>query len=485
MSVKINYLKNTVKNFSSNIVLFSNEKFSLKSLKKYLSNTEFLYIDDLLKSEDLKKNLLVFELSSKKKVVLISIKNNLKTFDVENLGAELFGRINYGKNSEYCIISDSIESKIDNFLGHFLHGLKLKSYEFKKYKSKKETRLITINVLGRKNNLSSLDQIKFKALEQGTFYARDLVSEPGNVLHPDEYAKRIKSLKKYGLKINIYDQKKLKRLGMNALLGVGQGSIRGSYLVTMEWKGARNSSRPLAFIGKGVCFDTGGYSLKPAKFMEDMTYDMAGSAAVVGLMKNLALRKAKINAVGVVGLVENMVSGNAQRPGDIVKSYSGKTIEILNTDAEGRLVLADAITFTEKKFKPKFMIDLATLTGAIIVSLGSEYAGLFSNDDKLSNELIKAGEKVEEKLWRMPLHKNFDKLINSKNADMQNINYVGGAGSTTAAQFLQRFILNKTPWAHLDIAGMAFSKYGGALNSGGATGYGVRLLNQLIEDYYE
>ena len=363
--------------------------------------------------------------------------------------------------------------------------MKLKSYEFKKYKSKKETRLITVNVLGRKNNLSSSDQIKFKAIEQGTFYARDLVSEPGNVLHPDEYAKRIKSLKKYGLRINIYDQKKLKRLGMNALLGVGQGSIRGSYLVTMEWKGARNSSRPLAFIGKGVCFDTGGYSLKPAKFMEDMTYDMAGSAAVVGLMKNLAIRKAKINAVGVVGLVENMVSGNAQRPGDIVKSYSGKTIEILNTDAEGRLVLADAITFTEKKFKPKFMIDLATLTGAIIVSLGSEYAGLFSNDDKLSSELIKAGEKVEEKLWRMPLHKNFDKLINSKNADMQNINYVGGAGSTTAAQFLQRFILNKTPWAHLDIAGMAFSKYGGALNSGGATGYGVRLLNQLIEDYYE
>ena len=212
--------------------------------------------------------------------------------------------------------------------------------------------------------------------------------------------------------------------------------------------------------------------------MEDMTYDMAGSAAVVGLMKNLALRKAKINAVGVVGLVENMVSGNAQRPGDIVKSFSGKSVEILNTDAEGRLVLADALT-TEEKYKPKFIVDLATLTGAIIVSLGSEYAGLFSNDDKLSKQLFNAGEKVDEKVWRMPLHKNYDKLMNSKNADMQNINYVGGAGSTTAAQFLQRFILNKTPWAHLDIAGMAFSKYGGALNSGGATGFGVRLLNEL------
>ena len=218
--------------------------------------------------------------------------------------------------------------------------------------------------------------------------------------------------------------------------------------------------------------------------MEDMTYDMAGSAVVVGLMKNLALRKAKINAVGVVGLVENMPGVHAQRPGDIVKSYSGKTIEILNTDAEGRLVLADALSFTEK-FNPKFIIDLATLTGAIIVSLGSEYAGLFSNNDNLTKKIFDAGEKVDEKVWRMPLHKNYDKLMDSKNADMQNINYVGGAGSTTAAQFLQRFILNKTPWAHLDIAGMAFSKYGGALNSGGATGYGVRLLNKLIEDNYE
>ena len=438
-----------------------------------------------MKSCDLTKNLFVFELSSKKKIVLVSVKKNIKISDIENLGAEFYGRINYGKNSEYFINSDSIAVNQKYFINHFLHGLKLKSYEFKKYKSKKDTREITICVLGNKNKPQPKDLLKFKALEEGTFYARDLVSEPGNILHPDEYAKRLKSLKKFGLKINIYDKKKLKKLGMNALLGVGQGSIRGSYLVTIEWNGARNNSKPLAFVGKGVCFDTGGYSLKPAKFMEDMTYDMAGSAVVVGLMKSLALRKAKINAIGVVGLVENMVSGNAQRPGDIVKSYSGKTIEILNTDAEGRLVLADALTFTEKKFKPKFIIDLATLTGAIIVSLGSEYAGLFSNNDKLSKQLLEVGEKVEEKLWRMPLHKNFDKLINSKNADMQNINYVGGAGSTTAAQFLQRFILNKTPWAHLDIAGMAFSKYGGALNSGGATGYGVRLLNQLIEEHYE
>ncbi len=485
MSIKISYSKKNKDKNSSNLILFSNDKFNLNNLKKYLLEQEFSYISDLLKTSDLKKNLFIFELTSKKKVALVSIKNNLKNSDIENLGAELFGRINYGKNNEYDVISDSITVKHNNFLGHFLHGVKLKSYEFNKYKSKKDTRNILINIVGNKNKPSEKSQLKFQALEAGTFYARDLVSEPGNILHPDEYAKRLNSLKKDGLKVTIYDEKKLKKLGMHALLGVGQGSVRGSYLVTMEWNGAKNNSHPLAFVGKGVCFDTGGYSLKPAKFMEDMTYDMAGSATVVGLMKSLALRKAKVNAVGVVGLVENMVSGNAQRPGDIVKSYSGKTIEILNTDAEGRLVLADALTFTEKKFKPKFIIDLATLTGAIIVCLGSEYAGLFSNDDKLSKQIYEAGQNVEEKVWRMPLHKNYDKLINSKNADMQNINYIGGAGSTTAAQFLQRFILNKTPWAHLDIAGMAFSKYGGALNSSGATGFGVRLLNQLVEDNYE
>ena len=485
MTVQIYYKSNNSKNVSSNLVFFVDEKFNINGLKKHISNFELSYISDLLKTSDLKKDLLFFKINSKKTIFLVSIKKDIKTSDIENLGAKFHGYIDYDKKNDYLINSDTVHSKIKNFVGYFLHGLKLKSYEFNIYKSKKNKKLVSINVIGNKNKISDYVQLRFKALENGNFFARDLVSEPGNVLHPDEYAKRINTLKKFGLKIKIYDKKKLKKLGMNALLGVGQGSIRGSYLVTMEWKGAKNNSKPLAFVGKGVCFDTGGYSLKPAKFMEDMTYDMAGSATVVGLMKNLAIRKAKINAVGVVGLVENMVSGNAQRPGDIVKSYSGKTIEILNTDAEGRLVLADALTYTEKKFKPKFIVDLATLTGAIIVSLGSEYAGLFSNDDKLSNQLLEVGEKVEEKLWRMPLHKNFDKLINSKNADMQNINYVGGAGSTTAAQFLQRFILNKTPWAHLDIAGMAFSKYGGALNSGGATSYGVRLLNKLIEDHYE
>ena len=484
MSISINYKNSSNKKNGSNTVLFVDEKFAISKIKKHISNSEYSFISDLLKTTNLKKKIVVFDISSKKKIILISIEKNIKNFDLENLGAKFYDILQDFKLNEYQLNSNTVPNNIKNLVGHFLHGLMLKSYNFEKYKTKKNNKNISIFITG-KNKPSSKEQIKFKAIEEGSFYTRDLVSEPGNVLHPDEYAKRINTLKKHGLKITVYDEKKLKKLGMNTLLGVGQGSIRGSYLVTMEWNGLKDNSKPLAFVGKGVCFDTGGISLKPAKFMEDMTYDMAGSAVVVGLMKSLALRKAKINAVGVVGLVENMPGGNALRPGDILKSYSGKTVEVLNTDAEGRLVLADALTYTEEKFKPKIIVDLATLTGAIIVSLGSEYAGLFSNNDKLSEQLIETGKNVEEKVWRMPLNKNFDKLINSKNADMQNINYVGGAGSTTAAQFLQRFILNKTPWAHLDIAGMAFSKYGGALNSGGATGYGVRLLNKLIEDYYE
>ena len=483
MSVQINYKSDYKKN-SINSVLFVDEKYSISNLKKFISNSEYSFVLDLLKTRDLKKKIISFDINSKRKIILVSLKKNLKNIEAENLGAKFYDLYKELKQNEFIVNSDSLSNQKSNIIGHFLHGIKLKSYKFEKYKTKKNKNKLSVVVIG-KNIPNIKDQLKFNAIEEGTFYTRDLVSEPGNILHPDEYAKRISSMKKLGLKINIYDEKKLKKLGMNTLLGVGQGSIRGSYLVTIEWNGVKDKSKPLAFVGKGVCFDTGGISLKPAKFMEDMTYDMAGSAVVVGLMKSLALRKAKINAVGVVGLVENMPGGNAQRPGDIVKSYSGKTVEILNTDAEGRLVLADALTYTEEKFKPKFIVDLATLTGAIIVSLGSEYAGLFSNDDKLSKQLIDSGEQVEEKLWRMPLNKNFDKLIDSKNADMQNINYVGGAGSTTAAQFLQRFIINKTPWAHLDIAGMAFSKYGGALNSGGATGYGVRLLNKLIEDHYE
>lgn len=478
MKLKLDFVTKVPKVAKDYQVILIKDKTTQNKIVKSLNKSIFankLFLERKFLIQNLNDKIYIFVNCTKSKTSL----------DYEKLGSNLFLFLKNNK-IEKSFFDTNLSKITSTQLEKFLHGAQLKSYEFNIYKTDKSKNLIIdLYVVGHKSKKTNLLRNKLNSLLEGVFLTRDLVSEPGNVLHPDEYAKRIVKLRKFGLKVTVYDQKKLKKMGMNALLGVGQGSIRGSYLVTIEWQGTKSKSKPLGFVGKGVCFDTGGYSLKPAKFMEDMTYDMAGSATVVGLMKTLALRKSKINAVGVVGLVENMVSGNAQRPGDIVKSYSGKTIEVLNTDAEGRLVLADALTFTEKKFKPQFIVDLATLTGAIIVSLGSEYAGLFSNNDKLSKQLIDAGESVEEKLWRMPLNENFDKLINSKNADMQNINYVGGAGSTTAAQFLQRFIINKTPWAHLDIAGMAFSKYGGALNSGGATGYGVRLLNKLIEDNYE
>ena len=486
MSIKINYSNNLNSKSPAIVILFAEEKFNIAGLNKYLSNTEFSYISDLLKNCDLKKNLLSFDVNSKKTIFLVSIKKNLENSDIESLGAEFHSHINYERKSEYFVDGRSIDSKHENFLGHFLHGLKLKSYEFNIYKSKKKPNIISINVVGDRNKIMLQNELRFRAIEEGTFFARDLVSEPPNVLNPKEYVSRLLKLKKLGIKVTTYNESQMRKLGMHSLLGVGRGSVNESFLVTLEWNGNKKDKKaPLSFVGKGVCFDTGGISLKPAKFMEEMKYDMAGSAVVAGLIQTLATRKAKINAVGVVGLVENMPGGNAQRPGDIVKAYNGKTIEVLNTDAEGRLVLADALSFTEKKFKPRFMIDLATLTGAIIMALGEEYAGLFSNNDDLSSKLFKVGEKVKEKVWRLPLHNNYDKLINSPIADMQNINYSGGAGSITAAQFLQRFVTSKTPWAHLDIAGMAFSKKAANLNPGGATGFGVRLLNQLIEEHYE
>jgi leucyl aminopeptidase len=489
MTIKIRNKKLSF-NKQSNLVLFTNDDIEIMGLSNnYVLKYKKLLKDFVSYHKKKIKNFFCLDLSPVLRVIIIKIDEDIKhQSNNEKLAASFYNFLNKSSLEEVYFLATNIRffsKENSNFFEEFISGILIKSYFFEKYKSNKKTKFFSINIDGSYKTKIFKKENRLNSIIEGVNLTKDLVSEPGNVLSPDEYIKRIKMLRSIGLKITVYDKKKLKKIGMNALLGVGQGSTKGSYLATIEWKGSTKKQKPLAFVGKGVCFDTGGISLKPAKFMEDMTYDMAGSAVVVGLMKTLALRNAKINAVGVVGLVENMPDGNAQRPGDIVKSYSGKTIEILNTDAEGRLVLADALTYTEKKYKPKFIVDLATLTGAIIVSLGSEYAGLFSNDDKISDQLSKAGEKVGEKVWRMPLNKNYDKLINSKKADMQNINYVGGAGSTTAAQFLQRFILNKTPWAHLDIAGMAFSKYGGALNSGGATGYGVRLLNQLIEDNYE
>ncbi len=484
MIIKEKYTKFTKLNkLSGSIVFFANKKFEIKNLARLLNSSENSLIKKNLNNKNKKKEIFSFDISHNQKIIVYSSKDKNNYF--EKGGAKLYEFFKKENLSKIHILGDTIENSDNTKCLHKLvHGMKIKSYTFDKYLTKKNSEILSLNIISKKKiDLKLINHLN--AIEKGICFTKDLVSEPGNILHPDEYAKRLTKLKKIGLKVSVYNTNKLKKMKCNALLGVGQGSSRGSYIVTMEWRGNKKQKKPLAFVGKGVCFDTGGISLKPARFMEDMTYDMAGSAVVVGLLKSLALRKAKVNAVGVVGLVENMVSGNAQRPGDIVKSYSGKTIEVLNTDAEGRLVLADAITFTEKKFKPNFIIDLATLTGAIVVALGSEYAGLFSNDDKLSKQLFDAGNKVEEKVWRLPLHENYDKLMNSKNADMQNINYVGGAGSTTAAQFLQRFIINKTPWAHLDIAGMAFSKYAGSLNSSGATGYGVRLLDKFVEDNYE
>ena len=448
-----------------------------------MSKVEIIKIKKIINFKNSDSNNIFHLNLDNKIIILIPVKKNFKINDFEILGAKLYEYLKKNSFKKISISKNFIN--ISNF-NHFIHGLKIKSYEFNLYKGSQKKNLFLVEALINRSKTDKMNIQKFNSIEAGVNFARDLVSEPPNVLFPKEYVNRLLKLKKIGIKVTVYNEAKMKKLGMNSLIGVGQGSAKESYLVTLEYYGNKKNRRKLfSFVGKGVCFDTGGISLKPARFMEEMKYDMAGSAVVSGLMQSLALRKAKINVVGVVGLVENMPGGNAQRPGDIVKSYSGKTIEVLNTDAEGRLVLADALTFTEKKFKPKFIIDLATLTGAIIVSLGEEYAGLFSNNDELSEKLYKVGLEVNEKVWRLPLNKNYDKLINSSIADVQNINYSGGAGSITAAQFLQRFILKNTPWAHLDIAGMAFSKKAANLNPSGATGFGVRLLNQLIDKYYE
>ncbi len=477
------------------LAFFVNENLDFRIEKKIFSDSNLRKIQVFLKNLIFKKNkekIIVFDISEKNKAIFIVVKEKFTSSNFEQLGAKFYSFSKQNKINKIKLYSDTLRfiqsyKKDSESILNFIHGFNLKSYSFEKYKTQNKSNFyFLLKVITSEKNLLKKNYLKYKAIESGVFQTRDLVSEPPNVLNPKNYVKIIKKFSSLGLMIQVYNESRMKSLGMHSLLGVGQGSNNESFLVTIEWRGNKKSNeKPLAFVGKGVCFDTGGISLKPARFMEEMKYDMAGSAVVVGLLKTLALRKAKVNAVGVIGLVENMPGGNAQRPGDIVTSYSGKTIEVLNTDAEGRLVLADALSFTEKNFKPKFIIDLATLTGAIIVSLGEEYAGLFSNNDDLSNKIFDTGKKIGEKVWRLPLDENYNKLMNSSIADMQNINYSGGAGSITAAQFLQRFIINKTPWAHLDIAGMAFSKKAANLNPSGATGFGVRLLNKLIEENYE
>jgi leucyl aminopeptidase len=371
---------------------------------------------------------------------------------------------------------------------HMALGARLRSYRFDKYRTReKPEQKPTLKRLAFALDDPAAAKKASDPLEriaEGVALTRDLVSEPANVIYPESLAESAKKLADLGVQVEVLGEKQMKKLGMGALLGVGQGSAHESQLVIMQWRGASDAKqRPIAFVGKGVTFDTGGISIKPAQGMEDMKWDMAGAGTVIGLMHALAARKAKVNALGIAGLVENMPSGTAQRPGDIVTSMSGQTIEVINTDAEGRLVLADALWYCQEQFKPQAIVDLATLTGAIIIALGNVHGGLFSNNDTLAERLAAAGKATGELLWRMPLAEAYDKLINSEAADMKNIGGRTG-GSITAAQFIQRFIKD-TPWAHLDIAGMAWSDKDAPTVPKGATAFGVRLLERLVADHYE
>ncbi len=423
-------------------------------------------------------------------VVGLGRKTELDQVKAQQIGGKIMARLISSGDEQISIAADAPKAAdISNaeFAAHLGLGLRLRRYRFDKYFTRQEdvkkpsvtgVSIMTTAVANAGKIFADLDHVA-----DGVAFARDLVTEPGNVLYPESYVEKIRELVDFGIDVEILGEDEMEELGMGALLGVGQGSACESHLVIMHWYGSDNDEPPVAFIGKGVTFDTGGISLKPGAGMEDMKFDMGGSAAVVGAMKALAGRKARVNAVGVVGLVENMPSSTAQRPGDVVTSMSGQTIEIINTDAEGRLVLADALWYTQDRFQPKFMIDLATLTGAMMVALGQEYAGIFSNDDDLSENLLKAGEQVDEPVWRMPLGKAYDKQIDSKIADMKNM---GGkyAGSISAAQFLQRFT-NDVPWVHIDIAGTAWKTEPSDIADRGATGYGVRLLDQLVRNNYE
>ena len=413
--------------------------------------------------------------------------------DFLSLGGAIMGKID--GIAQVTLVFDPAEtpSDVGRAGADVMLGMKLRAYKFDLYKTKKKDDEKSSDKAAGKMQIAialsdpasaKREAKRAEALADGITLARNLVNEPPNVLFPASFAQRAKELQKLGVDVQVLDEKALHKLGFRMLLGVGQGSDHESKVVIMRWNGAKSAkTKPLAFVGKGVCFDTGGISIKPAAGMEDMKGDMAGAACVVGLMHALAARKAKVNVIGAIGLVENMPDGKAQRPGDIVTSLSGQTVEIINTDAEGRLVLGDVLWYVQDKYKPQFMVNLATLTGAILVALGTEHAGLFSNNDELSARLTEAGLATGEKIWRMPLGAAYDKLLDSKFADMK---HVGGrhAGSITAAQFLQRFV-NNVPWAHLDIAGTGMSSPSSDINQSWGSGWGVRLLDRLISDHYE
>lgn len=422
-------------------------------------------------------------------------RSECSALSLEEAGGDLYSHLSQEKISSAFVLLGSENSQnlaSGSMAAHLAQGALLKSFHFGKYFTKKddssEKKLSELTAyLSSENEVHKAQSLfeRLKAIAEGVFYTRTVTSEPPNVLTPETFSKDIENFTKLGIKVETLTKAQMEKLGMGALLGVAQGSIIDPKMVIMEWNGtSEKDAQPLAFIGKGVTFDSGGLSLKSADGMMTMKYDMGGAGIVAGLLKSLALRKAPVRVIGVVGLVENMPSGSAQRPGDVVTSLSKQTIEVLNTDAEGRLVLADVLWYTQDRFKPKFMIDLATLTGAIVIALGDEYAGLFSNSDLLSQQLLEAGMEVNEKVWRFPFHKNFDKQMKSSIADMQNIGGGREAGSITAAMFLQRFV-NDVPWAHLDVAGVVWANKERSLCEKGATGYGVRLLNQFITDFYE
>ncbi len=422
-------------------------------------------------------------------VIGVAAARDGKPIDFATLGGYVFGKLGAAKSVEVAFEAP-VGDWDANAAAEFALGLRLRAYRFDKYKTIKRNgedadgaaAKVTIGVANVAAARAAA--VSRTAVAEGVELARNLVNEPPNVLFPEAFAERAASLAELGVDVEILDEKAMGKLGMGALLGVGQGSKRESRLVVMRWRGAKGRrAKPLAFVGKGVCFDSGGVSIKPGAGMEDMKGDMAGAACVVGLMHALASRKAKVDAVGVIGLVENMPDGGAIRPGDILKSMSGRTIEIINTDAEGRLVLADALWYVHDKVKPQFMIDLATLTGAVVVALGQENAGLFSNDDELAARLAVAGAATGESVWRMPLGPGYDKLIDSRFADVKNTGGRNG-GSITAAQFLKRFV-DDTPWAHLDIAGTAMGSPASEINQSWGSGWGVRLLDRLVAEYYE
>jgi leucyl aminopeptidase len=415
---------------------------------------------------------------------LSSLKNN----DFFKLGGAAAGKLRAGNGAVTIIAELPSGAMKPGQVAAVASGIRLRAYTFDRYKTKKkdgEDAALRADISLAVGDVTAARKAfaPDAHIVDGVIMARELVNEPPNVLYPVEFARRAGELRKLGVDVEILDVKAMTKLGMGALLGVAQGSTQPGRTVIMRWNGGKRGAAPVAFIGKGVCFDTGGISIKGAASMEDMKGDMGGAACVVGLMHALAARKARVNAVGAIGLVENMPDGNAQRPGDIVTSMSGQTIEIINTDAEGRLVLADVLWYVAKKFKPKFMVDLATLTGAIMVALGTEYAGLFSNSDELAERLTKVGLATGERVWRMPLGPEYDKQIDSQFADMKNTGTRNG-GSITAAQFLQRFV-DDTPWAHLDIAGTAMGAPKSEINQSWGSGYGVRLLERLVAEYYE